>query len=400
MLLGAGHAHVEVLRRFAMRPEPGVRLTLIGREPETPYSGMLPGLIRGDYTVARRISTWRRSPPPPGPADPGRGDRDRPRPRAPSPCRPAGHAVRPAVDRCRRRAGGAAGRAASPVKPIGRFLERLPGWRPSCPTGARIAVVGGGPAGVELALALAWRFAGALRASRWCPARRSRWRPRPPSARRVGAARRWSTPASSWCRGVTAGALAGRAAGAVGRQLPGGATRAVGDRRGGARRSWPQSGLACDATGCVRVDADAAQRQPSGSCSPPATAPRSRARRGPKAGVWAVRAGAPLARQPAAGGARPAAAALAAAARGAGRSWAWAAGARSPGATGCRVSGDAGLALEGLDRPALDADVHRDAHGARSRTRADALRRLRRQGRRRGAGRRAGRPAACRRRHR
>src|SRR5271168_5097079 len=49
LLLGAGHAHVEVLRRFAMRPEPGVRLTLIGREPETPYSGMLPGLIRGDY---------------------------------------------------------------------------------------------------------------------------------------------------------------------------------------------------------------------------------------------------------------------------------------------------------------------------------------------------------------
>src|ERR1700744_1491670 len=49
VLLGAGHAHVEVLRRFAMRPEPGVRLTLIGREPETPYSGMLPGVIRGDY---------------------------------------------------------------------------------------------------------------------------------------------------------------------------------------------------------------------------------------------------------------------------------------------------------------------------------------------------------------
>src|SRR5215469_18376522 len=50
VLLGAGHAHVEVLRRFAMRPEPGVRITLIGREPETPYTGMLPGLIRGDYT--------------------------------------------------------------------------------------------------------------------------------------------------------------------------------------------------------------------------------------------------------------------------------------------------------------------------------------------------------------
>ena len=53
LLLGAGHAHVEVLRRFAMRPEPGVRLTVIGREPETPYSGMLPGVIRGDYEPAQ-----------------------------------------------------------------------------------------------------------------------------------------------------------------------------------------------------------------------------------------------------------------------------------------------------------------------------------------------------------
>lgn len=50
ILLGAGHAHVEVLRAFAMKPEPGVRLTLIGREPATPYSGMLPGLIRGDWS--------------------------------------------------------------------------------------------------------------------------------------------------------------------------------------------------------------------------------------------------------------------------------------------------------------------------------------------------------------
>src|SRR4051794_6774254 len=50
VLLGAGHAHVEVLRRFAIRPEPGIRLTIISREPETPYSGMLPGLIRSEYT--------------------------------------------------------------------------------------------------------------------------------------------------------------------------------------------------------------------------------------------------------------------------------------------------------------------------------------------------------------
>jgi selenide,water dikinase len=50
VLLGGGHAHVHVMKAFAMRPEPGVRLTLVARELETPYSGMLPGLIAGLYT--------------------------------------------------------------------------------------------------------------------------------------------------------------------------------------------------------------------------------------------------------------------------------------------------------------------------------------------------------------
>lgn len=50
VLVGGGHAHVEVLRQFAMNRSGGTRITLISCAALTPYSGMLPGLIAGHYT--------------------------------------------------------------------------------------------------------------------------------------------------------------------------------------------------------------------------------------------------------------------------------------------------------------------------------------------------------------
>ena len=165
VLVGGGHAHVQVLRRLAMRPLAAVRVTLVVDDPVAIYSGMVPGVVAGHY---RR--------------DEAEIDV---RPLA----RRAGASVvvarATAVDAKQRRIG-LEGRAALhydtasfdigsqvagldlpgvrafalATRPIGRFVAEIDAMlaRVSAAAGARVVVCGAGAGGVELAFALRARL--------------------------------------------------------------------------------------------------------------------------------------------------------------------------------------------------------------------------------------------------
>lgn len=166
VLLGGGHSHLAVLRRWAMRHQPGVRLSLIARELHTPYSGMLPGLIAGHYDFDTAHVDL-------GPLAIAAGARlihaevcgldadakrlhfaDRPPLRYDtlsinSGATPSISGVTGAVERLRL------------VKPISRFLPALEAVLGRVAASAEVldlVVVGGGAGGVELILALACRL--------------------------------------------------------------------------------------------------------------------------------------------------------------------------------------------------------------------------------------------------
>ena len=169
VLVGGGHAHVEVVRRFGMKPEPGVRLTLVSTPVDTPYSGMLPGYLAGHYGFDDCMIDLRRL------------------------CRFAGARliVDPAtgIDRAARQVllagrpplpydllsidigsvpetGGIAGSEhAIPLKPVPAFLKRWAGVEALADRqggAVRIVVIGAGIGGVEATMALQNRINGRL----------------------------------------------------------------------------------------------------------------------------------------------------------------------------------------------------------------------------------------------
>jgi selenide, water dikinase len=55
VLIGGGHAHALVLRKWGMQPQAGTRVTVINPGPVAPYTGMLPGHIAGHYARAEMM---------------------------------------------------------------------------------------------------------------------------------------------------------------------------------------------------------------------------------------------------------------------------------------------------------------------------------------------------------
>lgn len=163
VLIGGGHAHAAVLKRFGMKPEPGVRITLIARDTLTPYSGMLPGLLRDVYSHAEchldlgRIARWSGA----------TLIRDRA-----TGLNPVSQEVlfreRPplAYDVLSIDIGSTPPMAALPgarefaipIKPLDQFLDALAEMERTMASGDNVTVIGGGAGGVEAALALRRRF--------------------------------------------------------------------------------------------------------------------------------------------------------------------------------------------------------------------------------------------------
>lgn len=301
LLIGGGHSHVEVLLRFALSPEPGVELTLVNPHPLAGYSGMLPGLVAGHYRredcyidlvgLARRAA-----------------------------CRFVRSAVNglhvdaklafcidgrtfpwdiASIDIGSRPATlevpGAAEYALA-VKPIERFLrnwDALVEQQRNSPSALRVAVVGGGAAGVETALAMQHRLRGTGEA-RFClitdmqdvlpthaPAVRRIFR-------RVLSARGIEVYSGRKVVAVRSDAVVLAGGAAVASDVTVWAT-------GASAPFWPRAcGLATDAAGFIRVGPTLQSvTRPdifaSGDIASMDAMPR------PKSGVYAVRQGPPLA---------------------------------------------------------------------------------------------------------
>lgn len=168
LLVGGGHTHALVLRRLAMQPTPGLRVTLISPAAFTPYSGMLPGLLAGHYRFEdahidlARLCQWagvRFFADEVTALDP---------PRRQLHCRDRGTLSYDILSidigsQPELASVPGAREHAVPVKPVAGLWQRWQALRDQEAPLGRIAVVGGGAGSVEVAMAIAYGFRNGFR---------------------------------------------------------------------------------------------------------------------------------------------------------------------------------------------------------------------------------------------
>jgi selenide, water dikinase len=302
LLVGGGHSHVEVLRRFALQPDPSVALTLVSPDPATPYSGMLPGLIAGHYTHDEAHVAL-------GPLARWAGARlvvDRVDALdAYTKTVTLGSGRSEAFDFISIDVGSApdtrtpgALAHALPVKPVAGFLVAWARIQADAAVGSvrTIGIVGGGAAGVEVLLAMQWHLAQVLRADAprfaLVTDQPALLQQHPPVVR------------ARFGRLLVERDVVLHLASAAVAVEPGGVLVTQGRRisldrtiwaTAAAAQPWPAlAGLACDERGFIRIDDHLRSTShpfvfAAGDCATQEGHPR------PKSGVFAVRQGPPLA---------------------------------------------------------------------------------------------------------
>ena len=171
ILVGGGHAHLAVLHDLANTPEPAARVTLISPDTSTAYSGMLPGYVAGCYSrtevfidaqgLARRAQARFVTDEVTGINLEERVVHRRHGPPLSYDLLSLNTGSRP---QCNDTPGAAEFALAS--KPVTAFQARWQAYVAEFKAGrktARIAVVGGGAAGVELAFAMHERLSNEIR---------------------------------------------------------------------------------------------------------------------------------------------------------------------------------------------------------------------------------------------
>lgn len=157
LLVGAGHAHLAVLRSLRKAPLAGARFALVAPRPRQIYSGMLPGVIAGHYRRAEaEINVARLAEA--AYAEFIAGDVTRLDAAHKVACLADGTELE--YDLVSINVGSLVDRTlpgaqfALPVKPHEAFLEKLGSLRLN-----RVAIAGGGVTGAEIAMALRYRGA-------------------------------------------------------------------------------------------------------------------------------------------------------------------------------------------------------------------------------------------------